>query len=200
MTNFNLDLSGMFTIHGALRHDLERVTKMEGRTEGWDVFRRMLHAHHTIEDDLLWPVVRAAVAGRPDDLALLDQMAAEHADIEPLLTRIEGAFAHGAVTSDARSKLDTLVRTHLEHEETEALPLIDRSLTQAQWNDFDRAAAERMAPDMHVYLPWLFDAMEPDAAQARVAALPASLRDTYLREWLPAWRAADRWAPKVTAA
>jgi Tfp pilus assembly protein FimV len=197
MSDFNLDLSGMFAIHNAFRRDLEFIAQMDRRTEGWDVFERMLRAHHAVEDDLLWPVVRAAVAGQPDDLALLDQMVAEHAELEPLFAVLDEAFDQGTVTPDACSKLDTLVRKHLEHEETDALPLIGRSLTQAQWNDFDRAAAERFGPDMHVYLPWLLDGMDRDAEQRVVDRLPPPLREMYQHEWRPAWRAAARWAPKV---
>jgi hypothetical protein len=137
------------------------------------------------------------VAGQSDDLALLDQMVAEHAELEPLFAMLDEAFDQGTVTPDACSKLDTLVRKHLEHEETDALPLIGRSLTQAQWNDFDRAAAERFGPDMHVYLPWLLDGMDRDAEQRVVDRLPPPLREMYQHEWRPAWRAAARWAPKV---
>jgi hemerythrin HHE cation binding domain-containing protein len=197
MSDFNLDLSGMFAIHDAFRRDLELVAQVDRRTAGWDVFERMLRAHHAIEDDLLWPVVRGAVAGRSDDLALLDQMVAEHAELEPLLAMLDDAFDHGTVTQDARSKLDTLVRKHLEHEETDALPLIDRSLTQAQWNDFNRAAAERIGPDLHVYLPWLLDGTDRHAEQRAVDLLPPPLREAYQHEWRPAWRAVARWAPKV---
>ena len=81
MTDFTLDMTMMFAIHDALRRDLEHVAQMDTRNEGWDLFDRMLHLHHTIEDDLLWPVMRDAVAGRPEDLALLDEMETEHAAI-----------------------------------------------------------------------------------------------------------------------
>ena len=68
MTEFTLDMTMMFAIHDALRRDLARVALMESRSEGWDFFERMLHLHHTAEDDLLWPVARDAVADRPDDV------------------------------------------------------------------------------------------------------------------------------------
>src|SRR6266487_4084183 len=85
MTDFTLDMTMMFAIHDALRRDLEHVAQVHTRNEGWDLFDRMLHLHHTIEDDLLWPVMRDAVAGRSEDLALLDEMETEHAAIVPLL-------------------------------------------------------------------------------------------------------------------
>ncbi len=194
MTDFKLDMSGMIAIHNALRRDLTCVVQAEGRTEGSDVFERMLRAHHEIEDDFLWPVVREAVAGRGDDLALLDEMVAEHGAIEPLLESPD-TFERG----DTRRKLDMLVREHLTHEENDALPLIDRSLTKEQWMAFGRAASERLRAEMHVYLPWLLDGVDEDTATRVVSLLPPPLRDAYEHEWHPAWLAMDRWAPKRAA-
>jgi hypothetical protein len=73
----------MYAFHDALRRDLKEIAHMEHRCSGWDLFEALLHVHHTTEDDALWPVVRERVAGRADDLALLDEMAAEHARSTP---------------------------------------------------------------------------------------------------------------------
>jgi hypothetical protein len=81
MTDFRLDMTMMFAIHDALRRDLEHVAQVEVRSDGWDLFARMLYLHHTIEDDLLGPMMRGAVAGRSEDLARLDEMETEHAAI-----------------------------------------------------------------------------------------------------------------------
>ena len=40
----------------ALRRDLVQVAQSDERTAGWSTFEQMLHEHHSIEDDLLWPV------------------------------------------------------------------------------------------------------------------------------------------------
>jgi hypothetical protein len=77
--NYRLDMTMMYAFHDALRRDLKQVAQMEARSNGWDLFETLLHVHHTAEDDVLWPLVRSAVAGRADDEALLDEMAAEHA-------------------------------------------------------------------------------------------------------------------------
>lgn len=52
---------------------------MTTQSIGWDFFERMLHVHHTVEDDVLWPLVRDGLAGQVDGLALIDEMATEHA-------------------------------------------------------------------------------------------------------------------------
>jgi Hemerythrin HHE cation binding domain len=77
--DYQLDMTTMYAFHDALRRDLKSVAQMEARSDGWDLFESLLHVHHTSEDDALWPVVRDAVAGRPDDLALLGDMTEEHA-------------------------------------------------------------------------------------------------------------------------
>jgi hypothetical protein len=43
-----------------------------------------------------WPRMRARLADRPDDLALLQAMEDEHARIDPLIAAVDGALAdHG---------------------------------------------------------------------------------------------------------
>jgi hypothetical protein len=39
---------------------------------GWELFKKFLLVHHTTEDDVLWPALRAQVAGHPDRLAPAD--------------------------------------------------------------------------------------------------------------------------------
>ena len=41
----------------------------------------------------MWPPLRAAVAGKPDRLAVVDALEAEHAAIDPLLAAIDAAAA-----------------------------------------------------------------------------------------------------------
>src|SRR5881394_1749001 len=92
-----IDFTVMYATHDAFRRDLERLEAAAaagkaGTPEvraGWESFKSQLIVHHTVEDAYLWPRLRSAVAGRPDDLALLDDMEAEHARIDPLLAAVE---------------------------------------------------------------------------------------------------------------
>ena len=45
--------------------------------------------HHQVEDDALWPALRATVAAHPDQLALVDALEEEHAVIDPLLRAVD---------------------------------------------------------------------------------------------------------------
>ena len=57
------------------------------------MFKRYLHAHHTAEDETVWPVMERLLAGPPDDLALLAAMESEHAAIDGLLGAVDAAIA-----------------------------------------------------------------------------------------------------------
>src|SRR5690348_252637 len=96
---FKNDMTWMYTVHAALRRDLERIARVSARGDdnpaqvlrtacGWEMFKSYLHVHHTAEDDMLWPPMRQALADGADGNALLDAMEAEHAAIDPLLGAI----------------------------------------------------------------------------------------------------------------
>ena len=196
MTDFSLDMAMMFAIHDALRRDLEYVAQVEVRSDGWDLFARMLYLHHTIEDDLLWPMMLDAVAGRSEDLALLDEMETEHAAIVPLLEKLDRALADGKTAPQTRADLEARVREHLTHEEREALPLIDRTLTQQQWIAFGQESAQRVGADMPRFLPWVLEGADDDTTAHLLGVIPEPVRQTYENEWRRTYAAFDRWATR----
>jgi hypothetical protein len=194
MTDFKLDMTMMIAFHDALRRDLEQVVPMQAPSEGWDLFARMLHVHHTVEDDLLWPVVRDAVAGQRDDVALVDAMTTEHSALAPLLESIDRALARGAPAPREQADLDVRLREHLTHEEDAALPLIDRTLSTEQWMTFGRESGQRVGSDMPRFLPWLLDGADERTATHLLAVMPPPVQTTYADQWRPAYAAVDHWA------
>ena len=193
-SNDKLDMTTMFAYHDALRRDLKPVTQMTGRSEGWDVFRRFLHVHHVAEDEALWPVMRQALIGCSDDLALLDEMEAEHGGLGPLLDAIDDALARGESAPRARADLATRLQEHLTHEEQVALPVIDRTLDQEQWMQFGEASAQKVGSDMPTFLPWLLAGADGERTKAILGHLPEPAQQTYRNEWQPAYAAKDWWA------
>lgn len=192
--NHQLDMIMMYAFHDALRRDLKRIARMEARSDGWDLFDSLLHVHHTAEDDALWPVVREKVAGRPDDLALLGDMAEEHAALGPLLETIDDALDRGDSSPEARAELAKRLQQHLDHEEQAALPLVDATLSLHEWMQFGQTAMERVGPNMPNFLPWLLDGAD-EATTARVLVfMPEPVQQTYTEEWRPAYIAKDWWA------
>jgi hypothetical protein len=164
---------------------------------GWEMFKSYLRAHHTSEDDALWPVMSRELAGRPDDLALLHAMEAEHAAIDPLLNAIDAALADHASGPDQLADLiDGLVTGltgHLRHEETETLALIDATLTQQQWQHFTEVHRSRIGGDVSRYFPWLLENATADSAAGVLGLLPETVRHAYQADWQPAYSRLDLW-------
>ena len=76
----------MYAFHDAFRRDLDALLVTGAgpaavRTR-WAIFSDQPQFHHTAEDQVMWPPVRAKLAGDPDRPALLDSIEAEHAQYE----------------------------------------------------------------------------------------------------------------------
>jgi iron-sulfur cluster repair protein YtfE (RIC family) len=203
-----LDMTAMYAMHNALRRELQQIARITASGDddprhilrtaaGWELFKKALHIHHTSEDDALWPVMRQALANRPDDLALLDAMEAEHAAIDPRIEAIDAALtdrdAGPRRLGDLTDALATDLTHHLGHEEKEALPLIGATVTPQQWRHFGEVHASRTGPDTPRILPWLLDGASDEAIATMLAPLPEPVRLAYRNEWQPAYAALDRW-------
>jgi hypothetical protein len=160
----------------------------------WQFFATVLHKHHTAEDEQIWPVLLERVAAADDAraVATLRAMEAEHADIDPLLAACAKGFAELAAARpatdqqvafgtavDTRAALEIrLVATrerldrHLAHEERDAIALIQRYLTPADWHVVDakiqRVYSQR---DALTVLPWVLHEL-PVAGRDRLLAMP----------------------------
>jgi hypothetical protein len=128
----------------------------------------------------------------------------EHARIDPLLAAVEGAFAdrdggHRRL-GDTVDALAGQLHGHLTHEEHDALPLIDQSLTQAEWQAFGNDQRRRIGIRGGAQLfPWLLDEASPRQIQAVLAGLPPPLRVVYRRIWQPRYARHDHWEPSTQA-
>jgi iron-sulfur cluster repair protein YtfE (RIC family) len=209
---FRLDLTMMYAMHDALRRELVRIARVTanpdrsprqilGTALGWEMFKSYLRVHHTSEDDALWPVMSRELAGRPDDLALIDAMEIEHAAIDPLLNAIDAAVADHASgleqLGDLTDGLVTALTGHLKHEEKEALPLVDATLTQEQWQHFSEVHRNRIGGDVSRYFPWLLENARNENAAAVLSRLPENIRDIYRDDWQPAYSRLDLWSVRT---
>ncbi|MGH3202999.1 MAG: hemerythrin domain-containing protein [Streptosporangiaceae bacterium] len=211
---FTLDMSMMFAIHDALRRELAQVTRIARLRDddpgpmlraalGWELFKKFLLVHHQTEDDILWPDLRARVAGQPDRLALADALEAEHAVIEPLLTAIDAAAADPDYgyqrLGDLTDELAVKLTAHLTHEETDGLALIDASLTQAQWQHFAHVHGDRNRGDAARYMPWLLNGASPQTLAAVMGNFPPPLLAAYREQWSPSYAALTIWPTEAEA-
>jgi hypothetical protein len=208
------DQTGMYVMHHAFRRDLARFESAVRRTpaeegETWRLLRdrwhrvgEVLHHHHKIEDEAFWPVLMRHADERDDDDArrMLVAMEAEHADIDPGLAACDGAFADMVrhPCEEHRTALDarvTAVRAsllgHLRHEETDALVMVQRTMTPEEFAATDKAA-ERGYPlrMMAFLLPWVMSEV-PDEPKKRVLDSAGPVYGLLLRLFEGRYRKAD---------
>jgi len=208
MTEARADVTMMYLLHDAMRRDLDRLrtglARLAVRPEVplraaigacWAEFAANVHHHHTSEDTKVWPVLRERV---PAAGALLTAMEAEHAAVGPAMN--DAGTAVRAVTTDnaqhtraAVAAVDRLRRAllpHLEHEEQEALPIIEAHLA-GPWEAFEkRQQRDAGLAGLTRFLPWVLDDAEPQRAAWLRARLPAPVRLVVVRVFLPRRRRA----------
>jgi len=198
-----IDFTMMYATHDAFRRDLGRLkaaatagtAQAPGVRAGWENFKAQLLLHHSVEDTDLWPRVSHAAADRPSGLALLAEMAAEHAQIDPLLAAVDDALAHSPSNlAAAVAGLASALEWHLKHEEDAALPLIQSVCTPADWRAF--AGAMRRAQGIKGaarYVPWILDGIAREKQRRFLAALPAPVRVISRILWEPRYRQRGLW-------
>jgi iron-sulfur cluster repair protein YtfE (RIC family) len=201
--NGQIDFIMMYVTHDAFRRDLTRLeaAASAGRAgtpqarAGWENFKTQLHVHHTVEDTWLWPRLTDLVKDRPDALALLDDMESEHARLDPLLETFDQGLAQDATDLTERAKaLTAVLERHLDHEEEEALPLIQEVMTPEDWREFGRAMARRQGVrGASVYIPWIKDGMSRADRHRFLGELPPPVRALDRLIWSPRYRRRHLW-------
>ena len=194
------DMTGMYLAHHAFRRDLRRFAAAARNTPvddaaawqtlaaRWTAFSTILHHHHTVEDEAIWPplLARVAAAGDDRDRETLEAMEAEHELIDPQLAACAEGFtamasAPSSVTkdklaADVAATRDSLAQ-HLEHEETEALPLVQRHLTAEEWEHAEKRAGSGVSLRQMAFLvPWMAEELDRATIQRVLATAGAPMR------------------------
>ncbi|WP_282856888.1 hemerythrin domain-containing protein [Pseudoclavibacter helvolus] len=148
-----VNFAAMYAAHDSFAADttalLEAARKGEALSTDavaiWSRFSQQLHNHHTSEDELLWPMVRAVAS--PADVALLDQMETEHGALNAGITRLIDLYKDGQSTEILieLENLRPLLDEHLFNEEVQALPLIERTIGAEGWDAYGQAVRSRAA-------------------------------------------------------
>ncbi len=198
-----IDFTVMYATHNAFRRDLGRflAASAAGKADtsqvrvGWQNFKTQLLIHHSVEDADLWPRIQRAVAGLPGDLAMLEEMEAEHALINPLLAAVDESLAgQGGNLAERVQELSAVLDHHLKHEEESALPLIQSVLTPADWRGFKGAMARRQGiKGAAVYIPWITDGIPLADQHEFLATFPAPARLINRLVWEPRYRQRNLW-------
>lgn len=210
-TGISDDMIMMYVIHDALRRDLEHLSRAVERQDtfqpdrrqrfaaGWEVFKGQLHHHHTGEDDALWPRVRAHLADRPDDLALLEEMEAEHVRIGPAIKAIDAAVADPTSgperLPEATAVFGRELTDHLAHEERDAVPLIDSVMTRQDWRAFGRHQQKTTGlKGAAEFFPYILTGADLERGSQALAQFPPPLRLLIRRLWMPRYAKRELWS------
>ncbi|MGE3287949.1 MAG: hemerythrin domain-containing protein, partial [Pseudonocardia sp.] len=215
------DTAMMGIVHDALRRDLARMRtalaagplprQRRALAAHLDWMMDFLHAHHEGEDAGLYPMVRAA---DPAAAPLLDEMAADHARIDPAVEVLRAATDRWARTGagrdalrDALVALEDLLLPHLDREVEQAMPVVSRAITHRQWHAWDQEhnIAPKSMPRLAEEGLWLMEGLDPRRRAVVEAEVPWPVRMVVLYGFGPGYRrrAAARWgdpgpAPEAT--
>ena len=186
-----VDMTMMYVMHHAFRRDLAVLTAAAGVTpatdrrawvalaDRWALFAEALHLHHTGEDRGLWP--RLLAVATPEEAEVLEAMEAEHEGIDPMLTACAAGFARLREHADEDARATLAVRLaaaraqlgeHLRHEETEAIAIIQRRLSDADWHQIEEESFKHdIAPRTLLKLvPWVAEGVPADVREVVFSA------------------------------
>ncbi|MGI8799457.1 MAG: hemerythrin domain-containing protein [Pseudonocardia sp.] len=227
----DFDLTIMLAMHDAFRRDLGYLAAAAARfrgadpqrrnalVTGYELFTYQLRHHAMLEDRHLWPQAAARLAASPHAVAVLGEMEAEHAELDPALAAVNAAIAAADIDpdvdpdvdpdadpgadpdaahrrlTDAAGALTGVLRDHLLHEEREALPLLKQSITRREWLAVGRVSRKEFGlRGTAQYFPWLLDGADPDRSAQVLSLLPAPVRVAYRRRWNPVYHRSRRWS------
>ncbi|MEU0482282.1 hemerythrin domain-containing protein [Streptosporangium sp. NPDC006013] len=172
------ELLGFQITHRAMRADTRRLADLTAQlTEGRQVtdpararaiaefittLNQGIHHHHTMEDEVLWPVLERSAGVELD----LRDLSDDHADLDPLLAEINGQAAAFASTGDASALAKSLTRLadmldeHITEEERLLFPIIKQYVSVADWEMVETAV--RKGGNVKLDLPRIEQYARPD--------------------------------------
>ena len=187
------DTTMMRIVHNAIRRDLARAEavlaepdrapddqrRAVGAHLAW--IMRFIHAHHASEDDGLYPLVRERAGAAADVGEVLDRMSRSHDAVATAIDQV--AAAASALVADASDDaaprtlvaleaLGAVLLPHLREEEDDAMPIVSRLITAAEWqaiekkHNLDPKSMSELGFEGH----WLIDGSS-DADRATVVGL-----------------------------
>jgi hemerythrin-like domain-containing protein len=199
------DVTMMYVVHKAFRRELARMQPAAAQADNrdlhqalrdsWTTFNQYLTIHHTAEDEVLWPPMRAKL-GTGEKVGVLDEMLDEHSRLEPLLREIDSALQQSSPANLAGlfGELTDVLVSHFEHEEKAALPLVQQTLSSDEWDDFSNDQHNRIGlRGAEWFFPWLLDDAPPDMREFVLALVPPPVRLAYKVVWEPRYRRRSPW-------
>ncbi len=142
-----------------------------------------LHMHHTTEDDLIWPKLldRAGL-----DAPLVERMEEQHRQIDTSVAEVRTAMASwrsdptpatSAALSDRIGEFLIVLEGHLDEEEQVVVPLIDRDLTEAEWQEVAERGFKKFTPaERWIATGLIVEIATPEEAAMMFGTLPPPVK------------------------
>jgi hemerythrin-like domain-containing protein len=169
------------TVRGVADGDVERARLVTGHVQG---IVHMLHHHHEAEDAYTWPLLLERAADQVAPLVTL--METQHQDVAKHGDEAAGALTAFGETATASAREDlaaglerllTVLHEHLTTEEQQVVPLMERFVTAAEWNEMvQRGAAAADPATIPFGLGMMMYEGYPDLMDGVIANMPSDMQ------------------------
>jgi iron-sulfur cluster repair protein YtfE (RIC family) len=157
------------------------VTRTRALDDQLGLILRGLHHHHTGEDTLLWPSVRQRC---PEAATVLDAMEAEHDELDPLIRRAGDTDVPFTERAEALASLSERLGAHLDREEREALPLLERHMPVEEYAAVEKEMLKRLgSADLPMFAGAVLSHTSADERRSLFATMPRVLHVMWLLSW-----------------
>ena len=185
--------SEMLIVHDAFRREFALMPGLVGGAAAGDRDRAqiigdhiqgatsVLHIHHVLEDDNVWPLLldRCGESVAP----LVRLMEGQHHQIATLIPQVGEAVSiwRDSATVESRQALvdvlDRLIpalKEHLSTEEERVVPLMEAHITAAEWNEFLEKESAAVDPEhLPLMLGMLMYEGDPESIEQVIATMSA---------------------------
>jgi hypothetical protein len=148
---------------------IDTAPRIEALQEEWKAFHAKLHGHHTVEDNNIFPGMRAQHAELG---AVIAELIADHHRLDPMLEAGERALAKLPDTAEAAaiaSEMSALLDKHLGLEEQKIVPLLRGA------NSFPPPASDAEAEMYAEGFAWACHGIAPAVLEQVNKMLPESV-------------------------
>lgn len=200
-------------IHGAFRRDVQRFisafeqfpagnkTRARQLSAAWENFDDQLNHHHTGEHEIAWPHLKA-VGVSADLLATMD---AEHDAMAVAIGGAREAIKALVITASvedasaataAMQELQTVMTTHLDHEEEEFEPVYLANVDNPEIKEMGKKFSKVSPARGGRFFAWIMDGATPSERKVVTANVPGPVLAVisgiwgrgYRKNIAPVWR------------
>lgn len=201
------DVSEMTAVHRVFRHTFASAPQVLGTVADGDTERadlvgsfygdvlEFLRVHHEGEDDLMFPKLVA----RAEDPDAITRIAEQHHAVDGALSaaktsvaafRASGSANAGTQVAADIAALESVVVAHLDAEERDVLPVVERHITLAEWDEMPGHAMQSFqGDDLFLIVGLVSDQFNDVQNERMLEGMPPPVADAWRTVGLDAYKA-----------